>query len=558
MWRLTHLALLCLSNFIHAQTEDPPTVDLGYAKYQGAFTDTTNVTSFLGIRYAAPPVGDLRWRAPTPPPNMMDTQQADTPPPRCHQSSFGANSRNPFPPAEDRNLTKRELSDSSEDCLFLNVYHPGDSTPAENLPVIVWIHGGGYIQGGLPGYNGGDIISQSKGGVVVVTIQYRLGLFGFLAGNEVHADGALNAGLLDQNFALRWVNKHISKFGGDPEQVTIWGESAGAGSVLQHIVAEDGQTSPQLFRGAITSSIFLPSQYAYNDTTPQTLYNQVVDTVDCKSSQDTLKCLREADSSALELANEEINLAGFFGTVAFIPVVDGTFIRQRPTQALKEGKVNGNAMLSVHNTNEGNVFDHETSTPLNASQYAAELFPKLTPQDVATVAKLYAGLGSDRAQGNLIMGECLSHLLVYVAYPTYEPFKAIFICPKYTFANAFDNHTYMGEFAISPAIHGQDLLYYWPSLATTLPEVPSSTFNNTDFINAFAQSFVSFAISLDPNIKVDPSNITPQWDLYHLANNEMVFNKTANDLPDVRPAKKERNFLERCSFWESVSARTGQ
>ncbi|KAL0065718.1 hypothetical protein AAF712_007201 [Marasmius tenuissimus] len=540
MWKLTLLALLRLSNFIHAQTEDTPTVDLGYAKYQGVYNETTNATSFLGIRYATAPLGDLRWRAPTPPPNTAVTQQADIAPPQCHQSSFGANSRNLFPPTEDRNLTRHETPSISEDCLFLNVYYPGDSAPGENLPVIVWIHGGGYIQGGLPGYNGGDIISQSKGGVVVVTIQYRLGLFGFLAGNEVHANGALNAGLLDQNFALRWVNKHISKFGGDPERVTIWGESAGAGSVLQHIVAEDGQTNPQLFRGAITSSIFLPSQYDYDDTIPQALYDQVVKEVNCTSSQDTLKCLREADAGVIGAANEKINVAGFFGTVAFVPVVDGTFIRQRPTQALKEGKVNGNAMLSVHNTNEGNVFDHETASPLNASQYAAELFPKLTPQDTATVAKLYAGLGSDRAQGNLIMGE------------------SIFICPKYVFANAFDNHTYMGEFAIPPAIHGQDLLYYWPSIATTLPEIPSSMFNNTDFINAFAQSFVSFAISLDPNVKVDPSNITPQWDLYHFANNEMVFNKTANDLPDVGPAKKDKDFLERCSFWESVSARTGQ
>ncbi|KAL0067469.1 hypothetical protein AAF712_005457 [Marasmius tenuissimus] len=85
------------------------------------------------------------------------------------------------------------------------------------------------------------------------------------------------------------------------------------------------------------------------------------------------------------------------------------------------------------------------------------------------------------------------------------------------------------------------------------------TFNNPDFINAFIQSFVSFAISLDPNIKVDPSNITPQWDLYSLSTDEMVFKKTAlDDLPDIRPIETNENLLARCSFWESVSARTAQ
>ncbi|KAK1221636.1 hypothetical protein PQX77_015551 [Marasmius sp. AFHP31] len=555
MWKLTALlALLHLSHSVYAQTEDiAPIADLGYARYQGAFNETTNVTTFFGIRYAAAPIGDLRWRAPSPPPNVADIQQADTEPPRCFQSHFGASPTNPFPPAEGRSdLAKREPSGTSEDCLFLDVYYPGDSVPAEKLPVIVWIHGGGYILGSASGYYGGDLISQSNGGIVVVTIQYRLGAFGFLAGNEVHADGALNAGLLDQDFALRWVNKHISKFGGDPKRVTIWGESAGGGSVLQHVIAEDGQTSPQLFRGAIASSTFFPSQYAYNDTIPQALYNQVVDAVNCTSSQDTLNCLRETDTDALELANQNINVAGFFGTFTFVPVVDGTFIRQRPTQALREGKLNGQAfggpaltqeaLLVVHNTDEGEHFVNQTAPPLNASRYVSELFPKLTPQEAAKVAEIYADLGSDLIQENLIMGE------------------SIIICPTYFFANAFGNRTYMGEFAIPPPFHGQDLSYYWPSFLTS-PENPLprlGRFNNTDFINAFAQSFISFAISLDPNDKVDPSTITPQWDLYDLANNKMMFNKTVDDLPDVRLVGTSEGLLARCSFWESVSARTGQ
>ncbi|KAL0065737.1 hypothetical protein AAF712_007220 [Marasmius tenuissimus] len=252
--------------------------------------------------------------------------------------------------------------------------------------------------------------------------------------------------------------------------------------------------------------------------------------------------MRETDTSALELANENITVAGFFGTFTFVPVVDGTFIRQRPTQALREGKLNGEALLVVHNTDEGEHFVNQTAPPFNASQYVTELFPKLTPQEAAKVAELYAGLGSDLIQENLIMGE------------------SIIICPTYFFANAFSNRTYMGEFAIPPPFHGQDLSYYWPSFLTS-PENPLprlGRFNNTNFIDAFAQSFISFAISLNPNVKVDPSTITPQWDLYDLANNKMMFNKTVDDLPDIRLVGTSEDFLERCSFWESVGARTGQ
>jgi len=154
----------------------------------------------------------------------------------------------------------------------------------------------------------------------------------------------------------------------------------------------------------------------------------------CASSENTLGCLREADVSTLATANEKITGGAFFGTFPFVPVVDGTFIRQRPTQALRAGKLNGvgpqvlspqtehsdqqlldniqDALLAVHNTNEGVLLVNQTTPPLTASDYVAQLFPKLTSQEIGTVAELYAGLGSDVAQDNLIMGEGLFILLL--------------------------------------------------------------------------------------------------------------------------------------------------
>ncbi|KAG6375166.1 Carboxylesterase [Boletus reticuloceps] len=260
------LSLLVLASVPECATT-PPTVNLGYAQYKGAVDIGTNSTSFLGIRYAAPPVGNLRWAVPQPPPTLSGVQEATSAPNECYQAPVGNSPTNPL-----RTMSRRSAVIESEDCLFLSVYTPGHKvTPVESggLPVLVWIHGGGYISGAERPYNGTDLIVKSSHSLIVVTIQYRLGLFGFLAGEAVKRGGTLNAGLLDQNYALQWVQTHIATFGGDPTKVSIWGISAGGGSVLQHVVAHGGHTHTPLFRAAITSSTFLPSQYNYSDRIPE-------------------------------------------------------------------------------------------------------------------------------------------------------------------------------------------------------------------------------------------------------------------------------------------------
>ncbi|KAJ7144316.1 Alpha/Beta hydrolase protein [Mycena epipterygia] len=479
--------------------------------------------------------GELRFRAPQPPKTVTGVLNATTQPDQCFQAADGTSATNP--------LEARAVSTiSSEDCLFLSVYFPSDAegVPEGPLPVIVWIHGGGYLSGSASMYRGTDLLQQSNRGVVVVTIQYRLGVFGFLPGAEVKKNGTLNAGLLDQEFALRWVNQHISKFGGDPEKVTIWGESAGAGSVLQHLVANGGQTKPQLFRAAITSSTFLPSQYHYNDRIPELLYSEVVAQTNCTGSASSLTCLRAADVNALETANVNINAAGFFGTWLMVPVVDGEFIVQRPTLSLAQGKVNGRALLSVTNAFEGTSFvDQSTAATANATQYALNLFPNFGPTQADRVGALYAGLGTPLFQTNAVQGE------------------SIFICPTYYLLRAFAGRSFKGEFALPPALHGFDVLYYFPSIRIDVPAFDFPIFNNTAFINAFAQTFTAFAISLDPNIKIS-NTITPKWSTWSVGNTEMLFNQTDSDIPIVKPIKTSDTLLERCQFWDSVGSLTGQ
>ncbi|KAF7365208.1 Carboxylic ester hydrolase [Mycena venus] len=375
---------------------------------------------------------------------------------------------------------------------------------------------GRYAFGSGSEYNGAELVQESNNEIVVVVIQYRLGLFGFLAGQQMEDGGALNAGLLDQDFALRWVNKNIHKFGGDANKVTIWGESAGAGSILQHVVAHNGKTSPQLFRAAITSSTFLPSQYKYNDTVPQTLFNEVAAQAGCNGAK-PLDCLREVDSTKLADINLNMTIAGFQGTFTFVPVIDDSLITQSSTDALSQGKVNGNILLSVTNTNEGTPFVNQ-SLDYDVAEYVRNLFPLFGAKESNAAAAIYRSVGTPLDQVNAIMGD------------------SIFKCPTYSLLDAFHDRSYKGEYAILPALHSQDIINYFPSYtafnATLL-------YNNTAFISAFSQIFLSFAWSRAAEV-------------------EMLFNKTELNAPHIAPVNTSNALIQRCEFWRSVRHLAGQ
>ena len=187
---------------------------------QGAITD--GVASFKNIPFAAPPVGDLRWRSPQPPAPWMGVRSATDYGPACMQMG-GAGFMGQFP--------------QSEDCLTLNVFAPADHKGAK-LPVMVWIYGGGFTGGAASIYDGSQF---ARDGVILVTVNYRLGRLGFFAHpalNRTNPEGGLaNYGLMDQIAALKWVKANIRAFGGDPHNVTVFGESAGAISVNYLLVS---------------------------------------------------------------------------------------------------------------------------------------------------------------------------------------------------------------------------------------------------------------------------------------------------------------------------------
>ncbi|KIL64433.1 hypothetical protein M378DRAFT_11449 [Amanita muscaria Koide BX008] len=512
---------------------DTSIVDLGYARYTGIVNETTGVKHFVGIRYAEAPTGPLRWRAPRQPAPIPGIQVADTQPPGCYNTMVGLS---PIYPVGQETLKRvRPLLD-----LILNpktfagnsVYAPA-SEHDDLLPVMFWIHGGGYIGGSSSLYYGDHLIQEAGGRLVVVSIQYRLGVFGFLSGKAVKQGGDLNAGLLDQQLALTWVHEHIKKFGGDPAKVTIAGSSAGAGSVMQHVIAHDGNTNPPLFRAAMISSSYLPPQYTYDHYVPEGVYNDVLAHTGCSSSSNTIECLRTTDAALLQTANKNAVTAFIVGSslqfsMTFGPVVDGTFITQRPTEAFKKRKLNGKMLLAIIDSHEGNIFVNPSLTDIYT--FISEVFPTFGQREIGEVAAQYSAFGSTLDQAIAILSE------------------AIFVCPTYYMLRAFPRKSYKAEYAIPPALHDSGLWFYFPpGPKSHLP------YHNKAFVDAFSQAFTSFVIALNPNVKTDPTNITPHWDRWN-GKSEMLFNRTEGGLPDIREFDTSLPLLTRCAFWESLSA----
>ncbi|KAK7025493.1 hypothetical protein VNI00_015927 [Paramarasmius palmivorus] len=248
---------------------------------------------------------------------------------------------------------------------------------------------------------------------------------------------------------------------------------------------------------------------------------------------DSLACHPPSHSAVLQTANIQLgpDLGGPF-TAA--PVIDGTFIRQRPTEALRQGKLNGKALLAVTNADEGSIFV-DPSAPLNASAYASQIFPKLGQKELAAIEEAYGGLGSMLNQNILINGE------------------ALLTCPTYYLLKAFQGRSWKGEFAIPPGVHGLDLDYYYP-IGKNL------TFNNATFITSFGGSFMSFAVSLDPNIKVDPlNNISLHLNGPVYNGEEMKFNQTQeNTITDIRLVTTDQALWRGVDLGELWRTHTGQ
>ena len=315
----------------------PLLIETDKGPVEGALID--GVRTFLGIPFAAPPTADLRWRSPAPAEPWSETRPAIARGPSCAQNAALSNDYN---------------DSSSEDCLTTNVWTPEDAANGSR-PVLVWIHGGGFSlgSGGEPAYDG-RVLAQTTG-AVVVTFNYRLGVFGFLAHPELTAEDSEHPssgayGLEDQRAALVWVRDNIAAFGGDPARVTVFGESAGGISTCFHLVSP---LSAGLFSSAIVESGPCDQGTPLAEAEAQGV--ELAAAVGCNGAPDLPACLRAKPPAELSTA-----LPGgsfLFGDGAnWFPAIDGYNLPEDATRMIAQGDFNDVPLILGANADEATLF----------------------------------------------------------------------------------------------------------------------------------------------------------------------------------------------------------
>jgi para-nitrobenzyl esterase len=350
------LASLFLVHVSSAAIEEPVHLDSGLIS--GIAGTNIAVRVFRGIPYAAPPVGNLRWREPQPATHWEGVRKADQFGAICTQPAF-------------RGAPSANQPNTSEDCLFLNVWTAAASA-SERRPVMVWIHPGGYQtgSGSTPGFDGEGLAKQ---GVVLVTMNYRLGVFGFFSHpyltkeSEHHASG--NYALMDQSAALTWVQKNIAGFGGDPQRVTVFGDSAGSSSIanlmgsprvkglFQRAVGESGAWMGL----SLTPARTLSEAEQAGAKIAEALHAQSLDELRAKPAEELLKAGRAGG-----------------------PVIDGWFLPEDVGTTFAQGKQNDVPLLAGSNKDEGTFF----LQPTTAEKFTERSRARFGPQADAFL-KLY-------------------------------------------------------------------------------------------------------------------------------------------------------------------------
>lgn len=390
---------------------DSPLVTLDYGSFQG-FGSAFSTESFLGVPFAEPPVGNLRFNNPVPPSSFSGVKNATWYGNACPQMSLLAPGvplpNNPGLAGVTTYLSELEpqgIVAASEDCLYANVVRPAGVSAGADLPVVVWIYGGAFMAGDASAYNGTSIIARSmslKTPIVYVSFNYRLNAFGFLGGREVQEANLGNLGLYDQRLALEWVQKYISTFGGDPGKVIIWGQSAGSISAMLQMVAYDGNLNG-LFQGAIMESGSAAPIHEITSEQQQENYDFLIAQTNCGGASDTLGCLREAPYEAIANATAQMTALLSYQSLnsTWGPLVDGVFLKQTVRQSLRAGKYARVPVILGDVDDEGTLFSlYSLNVTTNDQflQYIRTVFlVGLSDAEINLVGELYP---DDPAQGS--------------------------------------------------------------------------------------------------------------------------------------------------------------
>jgi para-nitrobenzyl esterase len=481
-------------------------------KVHGKLLSNGVVRAFQGIPYAAPPVGDLRWKAPQPAKAWKGKLDATKYGHHCAQNHV----------FDDMVFQESATPDDkgSEDCLTLNVYTPEKSKG--KLPVMFWIHGGGYSGGGSsePRHNGDFMPTK---GVVLVTINYRLGVFGFLALPELAAEQggtSGNYGMMDMVAALQWVKKNIAEFGGDPSNVTIFGESAGSFAVSTLMAAPSaqglfakaiGESGGALTTGALemeTLAVRGPKEDEWMKTT----------------GAKSLAELRALSTDKI------LEFAGKKGTISFSPVLDGKFLSEPVLKIYEEGRQAKVPLLAGFNRDEG-FFLSNGMTVDKWKAMGAQRFP----ENIELFFKLYPGTSDTEAirSATDFGGDS------FIAYGTW---KWIEVDRK---TGDKDVYRYKLDLAAPPskfhpgsyAFHSDDIEYIFGTIDTR----PGATWRPEDRVlsDQMMSYWTNFAKKGDPNGVDSKGQPLPNWPKYGEGDPVLHLDNPITSRPDENRARYE-------------------
>ncbi|KAF2755773.1 alpha/beta-hydrolase [Pseudovirgaria hyperparasitica] len=525
--------------FVNANLSGP-VVDLGYAQYQGKYLEDNDLNNYYGIRYAQAPVHHLRWRPPMPIElhnnySRSTPIDATTPGPACVQGKPTWFVDEEFPLPRPPGI---------EDCLLLDIKVPANPS-SSSLPVMLEIHGGGYVLGSTSAYPGYALMQHARGDMIFVSIQYRLGAYGFLSSADILAHGTANVGLLDQRAALEWVQRNIRAFGGDPNRVTVHGGSAGGGA-LNHLMIMYGGVQAPPFQAAIVEYPWW--QPMKNASVVEKQYRDLLLKTEC----DDIACLRGLDEDTLAVAIQSLYDLGYnatavqyygYGDFYFGPTVDGTIIRDLPSNEFKRGNFAKVPIMTNKETYEGLRFtDTALSTPEDVKQDLEQLFP-FAQGKAAFWNRLFQMYPAENFNSSLFQREKIFG-------------NSIVDCPTYyisTAASDWGVPVYKMAFNAGTQLHASTYPYLFNN--NTLNYTTPGSVDNTTMSSIMLDWFVSFVMVHDPNAISYSGMPKPHWPTYLEAsapgtsNGYRVIEVNYTNIAVVA----DQDASPQCDFWHAQS-----
>ncbi|KAM0559316.1 hypothetical protein ACHAPJ_004336 [Fusarium lateritium] len=480
------------------------------------------IDSFRAIPFADPPTGSLRLKPPkklSKPLGNFDASGSAGP--ACPQMFISTGGQDVISEFLSDFLAIPWLTPitGQEDCLTMTVQRPAGTKAGDKLPVLFWIFGGGFELGSAAMYDGasllGEAIDQDQP-FIYVAVSYRVAGFGFMPGAEIKKDGSANLGLLDQRLGLEWVADNIASFGGDPDKVTIWGESAGAISVLDQMVLYGGDVDYKgkpLFRGAIMNSGSVAPAEAVDSDKGQAIYDAVVKEGGCSSASDTLECLRDLPyDKFLDAANSVPGLLSYNSlALSYLPRPDGKVLPDSPEALIAAGRYHAVPMINGNQEDEGTLFalfQPNLTTTVKFVDYLQKLyFNQATKEQITSLVNTYPA--------TLSTGSPYRTALLNEVFPGFKRRAAVFGDLVFSLTR---------RLFLTSALKQNPDVPAWSYLASYNYGTPIlGTFHGSDLLQVFfgiwpnnaARSirtyYFNFVQNLDPNKGVTKYANWPEW-----------------------------------------------